>query len=117
MYALIEHRQETCQVIPPKELPDFLKSLTTRDIHTTAEYAVQFTVLAAAHSGEVRGEDVAVENRVDLGGLGIAFRSPTKNSIYYSLHSSAAKGKSLSSARASRHVGKCSVSNEVKRPL
>jgi hypothetical protein len=42
-------------MIRPEELPKFLQVLTTSDIHTTTKLAIQFTILTAARSGEVRG--------------------------------------------------------------
>jgi integrase len=47
----VQHRT----MIPPDELPDFLRALTAGDIHTTTKLAIQFTILTAARSGEVRG--------------------------------------------------------------
>jgi len=42
-------------MIKPTELPEFLQALTRSDIHTTTKLALQFTILTAARSGEVRG--------------------------------------------------------------
>ena len=50
-------------MIQPDELPDFLRNLATADIHTTTKLAIQFTILTAARSGEVRG---ATWNEIDL---------------------------------------------------
>jgi len=50
-------------MIQPDELPDFLRNLTTSDIHTTTKLAIQFTILTAARSGEVRG---ATWSEIDL---------------------------------------------------
>jgi integrase len=50
-------------MIQPDELPDFLRNLTTADIHTTTKLAIQFTILTAARSGEVRG---ATWSEIDL---------------------------------------------------
>ena len=47
----VQHRT----MMPPDELPDFLRALTTSDIHPTTKSAIQFTILTAARSGEVRG--------------------------------------------------------------
>ncbi len=38
-----------------EDLPQFLNDLATGDIHTTTRLALQFTILTAARSGEVRG--------------------------------------------------------------
>ena len=53
--ALKAKKVEHHTMIPPEELPDFLKSLTAGDIHITTKCAIQFTILTAARSGEVRG--------------------------------------------------------------
>jgi integrase len=53
--ALKAKKVEHHTMIPPEKLPDFLKSLTAGDIHTTTKCAIQFTILTAARSGEVRG--------------------------------------------------------------
>lgn len=37
------------------ELPEFLRALTTSDLHVTTRLALKFTILTAARSGEVRG--------------------------------------------------------------
>jgi integrase len=37
------------------ELPEFIKTLSNGDIHTTTRLAIQFVILTAARSGEVRG--------------------------------------------------------------
>jgi len=50
-------------MISPKELPEFLKNLAMADIHTTTKLAIQFTILTAARSGEVRG---ATWSEIDL---------------------------------------------------
>lgn len=42
-------------MIQPSDLPGFLQALTASDIHTTTKLAIQFTILTAARSGEVRG--------------------------------------------------------------
>jgi integrase len=41
-------------MIQPDELPDFLRNLATADIHTVTKLSIQFTILTAARSGEVR---------------------------------------------------------------
>lgn len=46
-----------------KDLPEFLQKLRDGDIHTTTKLALQFTILTAARSGEVRG---ATWDEVDL---------------------------------------------------
>jgi len=54
-------------MIQPDELPDFLRNLTTADIHTTTKLAIQFTILTAARSGEVRGatwKEIDLEKRL-----------------------------------------------------
>jgi len=38
-----------------EELPEFLRTLSVADIHTTTMLALKFTILTAARSGEVRG--------------------------------------------------------------
>jgi integrase len=50
-------------MIQPDDLPAFLQTLSRGDIHTTTKLAIQFTILTAARSGEVRG---ATWNEVDL---------------------------------------------------
>jgi len=50
-------------MIQPDELPEFLQNLTKADIHTTTKLAIQFTILTATRSGEVRG---ATWNEIDL---------------------------------------------------
>jgi integrase len=50
-------------MIPPDELPEFLQNLTKADIHTITKLAIQFTILTAARSGEVRG---ATWSEIDL---------------------------------------------------
>lgn len=49
------------------DLPQFLKQLSTADIHTTTRLALQFLVLTAARTSEVRGatwEEVDLENNL-----------------------------------------------------
>jgi len=49
------------------ELPKFLKDLSAGDIHITTKLALQFTILTAARSGEVRGatrEEIDLENKL-----------------------------------------------------
>jgi integrase len=41
--------------ISKSDLPDFLRKLSTGDIHTTTKLALQFTIQTAARTGEVRG--------------------------------------------------------------
>lgn len=50
-------------MIQPGELPDFLRNLTTADIHTVTKLSIQFTILTAARSGEVRD---ATWSEIDL---------------------------------------------------
>jgi integrase len=50
-------------MIQPDELSVFLRTLTNADIHNTTKLAIQFTILTAARSGEVRG---ATWNEFDL---------------------------------------------------
>ena len=50
-------------MIQPSELPEFLQALTKSDIHITTKLALQFTILTAARSGEVRG---AAWDEIDL---------------------------------------------------
>lgn len=47
-----------------EELPQFLRDLVTGDIHTTTRLALQFLILTATRSGEVRG---ATWDEIDLG--------------------------------------------------
>ena len=61
--ALKAKKVEHHKMISPDELPEFLKSLTAGDIHTTTKSAIQFTILTAARSGEVRG---AIWKEIDL---------------------------------------------------
>lgn len=50
-------------MIQPDELPEFLQNLTKADLHTTTKLAIQFTILTATRSGEVRG---ATWSEIDL---------------------------------------------------
>lgn len=50
-------------MIKPEELPDFLRTLNTADIHTTTKLAIQFVILTAARTSEVRE---ATWNEIDL---------------------------------------------------
>ena len=61
--ALKAKKVEHHKMISPDELPEFLKSLTAGDIHTTTKSAIKFTILTAARSGEVRG---AIWKEIDL---------------------------------------------------
>lgn len=47
----VQHRA----AISSDDLPQFLRDLAVGDIHTTTRLALQFTILTAARSGEVRG--------------------------------------------------------------
>jgi integrase len=73
---IVEHRT----MIPPAELPGFLKALTDGDIHTTTKLAIQFTILTAARSGEVRGatwKEIDFEKRLwSIPGERMKMRSP-----------------------------------------
>ena len=51
-------------MIDPEELPALLQKLTAADVHTTTRLALQFTILTAARTGEVR---FATWNEIDLG--------------------------------------------------
>jgi len=54
-------------MISPEDLPGFLRALSCGDIHTTTKHAIQFTILTAARSGEVRGAtwvEVDLEKRL-----------------------------------------------------
>jgi integrase len=54
-------------MIAPDELPEFLQTLSTGDVHPTTKSAIQFTILTAARSGEVRGatwEEIDFEKRL-----------------------------------------------------
>lgn len=42
-------------MIMPDEMPEFLRALTRTDLYITTKLAIQFTILTAARSGEVRG--------------------------------------------------------------
>ncbi|MDD2464118.1 MAG: tyrosine-type recombinase/integrase [Desulfobulbus sp.] len=53
--VLISRKVVHHPMIKPAELPEFLQALTKSDIHTTTKLALQFTILTAARSGEVRG--------------------------------------------------------------
>jgi integrase len=53
--VLISRKVVHHPMIKPGELPEFLQALTASDIHTTTKLALQFTILTAARSGEVRG--------------------------------------------------------------
>ncbi len=57
----VQHRA----AISSDDLPQFLKDVTVGDIHTTTKLALQFTILTAARSGEVRG---AIWDEIDLEG-------------------------------------------------
>ena len=50
-----------------EEMPKFLRDLSEGDIHITTKLALQFTILTAARSGEVRGatwEEIDLENKL-----------------------------------------------------
>ncbi|MGB3221802.1 MAG: tyrosine-type recombinase/integrase [Desulforhopalus sp.] len=50
-----------------KELPEFLYKLTTADLNVTTRLALQFTILTATRSGEVRGavwDEINLEDRI-----------------------------------------------------
>ncbi len=47
----VQHRT----MVPPDEMPEFLRALASGDIHLTTKTAIRFTILTAARSGEVRG--------------------------------------------------------------
>ena len=61
--ALKAKKVEHHKMISPDDLPEFLKALTAGDIHTTTKSGIQFTILTAARSGEVRG---AIWKEIDL---------------------------------------------------
>ncbi len=42
-------------MISPEELPEFFQKLNTADIHITTKLALEFAILTAARTGEVRG--------------------------------------------------------------
>jgi integrase len=49
------------------DLPKFLRDLSEGDIHITTKFALQFTILTAARSGEVRGatwKEIDLENKL-----------------------------------------------------
>lgn len=65
--ALKAKKVEHHTMIKPEELPDFMRVLTTGDIHTTTKSAIQFVILTAARSGEVRGatwEEIDIDKRL-----------------------------------------------------
>ena len=62
--VLKSRRVQHHPMINPNDLPNFLRILTKSDIHTTTKLAIQFTMLTAARSGEVRG---ATWKEIDLG--------------------------------------------------
>lgn len=41
-------------MVPPEEMPGFLKALAAGDLHNTTKSAIQFTMLTATRSGEAR---------------------------------------------------------------
>ncbi len=41
-------------MVPPEEMPGFLKALAAGDLHNTTKSAIQFTILTATRSGEAR---------------------------------------------------------------
>jgi integrase len=50
-----------------EDMPKFLRDLSERDIHITTKLALQFTILTAARSGEVRGatwEEIDLESKL-----------------------------------------------------
>lgn len=50
-----------------EDMPEFLRDLSEGDIHITTKLALQFTILTAARSGEVRGatwEEIDLENKL-----------------------------------------------------
>ena len=50
-----------------EDMPKFLRDLSEGDIHITTKLALQFTILTAARSGEVRGatwEEIDLENKL-----------------------------------------------------
>lgn len=54
-------------MIMPDELPEFLRALTRTDLYVTTKLAIQFTMLTAARSGEVRGatwSEINLERRL-----------------------------------------------------
>lgn len=52
-------------MITVEELPQFLKSLIVADLHVTTKLALEFAILTAARTGEVRG---ATWSEINLGG-------------------------------------------------
>ncbi len=50
-------------MISPEELPKFLQTLISADIHITTKLALEFAILTATRTGEVRG---ATWNEIDL---------------------------------------------------
>lgn len=59
----VEHRT----AISSDDLPQFLRDLTAGDIHTTTRLALQFLILTAVRSGEVRGatwDEIDLDNKL-----------------------------------------------------
>jgi len=64
MKGVIKKRQvQHHPMITPDELPQFLKTLITADVHVTTKLALEFAILTAARTGEVRG---ATWDEIDL---------------------------------------------------
>jgi integrase len=64
MKGIIKKRQvQHHPMITPEELPQFLKTLISADIHITTKLALEFAILTAARTGEVRG---ATWDEIDL---------------------------------------------------
>lgn len=64
MKGVIKKRQvQHHPMITPEELPQFLKTLISADIHITTKLALEFAILTAARTGEVRG---ATWDEIDL---------------------------------------------------
>ena len=64
MKGVLKSRKVThMPALGKNDLPDFLKALTKSDIHVNTRLALQFTILTAARSGEVRG---ATWDEIDL---------------------------------------------------
>lgn len=56
MKGVIKKRQvQHHPMITPEELPQFLNTLNTADVHITTKLALEFAILTAARTGEVRG--------------------------------------------------------------
>ncbi|BCO08801.1 integrase [Desulfolithobacter dissulfuricans] len=66
MKGVLKTRKVThMPALDARDLPEFLRKLTTSKLHVTTRLALKFTILTAARSGEVRG---ATWDEIDLDG-------------------------------------------------